>query len=318
MTSRSHEYAARLFLAWLNERYHRAFTPSGHFDEMWEAADPESGRIILTAGELFEADDAWRRRCSELETRLDDTRPGSYLLWQPPGADLPEGEPDESEWVRRAVLTASKLASGRLGEVRLPVRLALGKMRDEGGYASVTGGLGRHWTDISSHLEGSFYLDSRGLNRFTKVEDERHELFEQIGVLGQGLKTGDVVEFEHEDAWSIQRMPRGPAADGMEDGWAITGCPPGFDPNDGSAVRRILRRRLSEAAEKVGDVRSVARVLVLIGAYDYLDTENAGPSLRGFDPSLAANFDVIALVADAEVKALRMSRGLPFQTESVS
>jgi hypothetical protein len=113
-------------------------------------------------------------------------------------------------------------------------------------------------------------------------------------------------------------MPRGPAAEGMEDGWAITGCPPGFDPNDGSAVRRILRRRLSEAAEKVGDVRSVARVLVLIGAYDYLDTENAGPSLRGFDPSLAANFDVIALVADAEVKALRMSRGLPFQTESVS
>ena len=53
-------------------------------------------------------------------------------------------------------------------------------------------------------------------------------------------------------------------------------------------------------------------MLVLLGAYDYMEQENAGPSLRGFDPSLTAPYDIIALVSDAEVKALRLSRGLPF------
>ncbi|HEY7465255.1 MAG TPA: hypothetical protein VIB47_01025 [Dehalococcoidia bacterium] len=310
--TRAPEYAARLFLAWLNERYHRAFTPAVAFADVWQASDPESGALRIVTAELFEAPDEWRQRCDDLSSRLNETRPGSYLLWQPPGGQLPGGEPEESEWVRRVVLTASKLASGRSGEVRLPVRLALGKVRQEGGHASVTGGLGRYWTEISSRLDGSFYLDSRGLNRFTKDEAERTELYDHIGALSQGIEVGDVVEFEHDDAWSLQRLPRGPAAEGMTDGWAITGCPPGFAPQDGGAIRRLLRRRLSEATEALSGVRDTARVLVLIGAYDYMDYEIVGSSLRGFDPALAAPFDVIALVSDAEVKSLRLSRALPF------
>jgi hypothetical protein len=310
--NRAEEYAVRLFLAWLNERYRRSFAPVPAVGGLWRASDPDAGGLTIASADLFEADDAWRERCSELASRLEGTRPGSYLLWQPPGADLPAGEPEESEWARRVVLTASKLASGRSGEVRLPVVMALGKVRDEGGYASVTGGLGRYWTDISNRLEGSFYLDSRGLHRFTRDEDERTRLYDHIGLLGQGLKQGDVTEFEHDDAWSLQRLPRGPAAEGMADGWAITGCPTGFDPNDGGLVRRLLRRRLADATESFRGVRDSARVLVLIGAYEYMEYENAGPSLRGFDPTLAAAFDVIALVSDAEVKTLRLSRGLPF------
>jgi hypothetical protein len=212
------------------------------------------------------------------------------------------------------VLAASKLASGRGGEVRLPVRLALGKVREEGGHASVTGGLGRHWTDISERLNGSFFLDSRGLHRFTKNEEEREALYDNIGALSQGLAVGDVVEFETEDAWSLQRLSR---SEGLTDGWAIAGCPPGFEPDDGSAVRRLLRRRLADAAEALSGVRDSARVLVLLGAYEYMELENAGPSLRGFDPALAASFDVIALVCDAEVKALRMSRALSFVREGI-
>ena len=312
--TRSREYAARSFLTWLNERYRRAFAPSGDFDGVWQAADANSGSLSIVSVELYEAGDDWRQRCEELCQRLDQTRPGSYLLWQPQGTQLPDGEPDESEWVRRVVLTASKLASGRSGEVRLPVRLALGKVREEGGHASVTGGLGRYWTDISNRLNGSFYLDSRALHRFTKNEEEREELYDNIGALSQGLAVGDVVEFETEDAWSLQRLPR---SGDLSDGWAIAGCPPGFEPDDGSAVRRLLRRRLAEAGEALIGVRDSARVLVLVGAYEYMDFENAGPSLRGFDPALAAAFDIIALVSDAEVKSLRMSRSLSFVREGI-
>jgi hypothetical protein len=231
------------------------------------------------------------------------------LLWLPPGGELPAEEPDESEWVRRVVLTASKLASGRSGEVRLPVKLALGKVRDEGGYASVTGGLGRYWTAISERLQGSYYLDSRGLNRFTRNDEERERLYDEIGQLSQGIATGDVMEFEHEDAWSLQRLPRGPAAEGMTDGWAVTGCPPGFSPDDGGAIRRVLRRRLADAAETLRAVPDAMRALVLIGPYEYMELENAGPALRGFDPALIGAFDAIGLVADAEAKPLLLARG---------
>ena len=315
--SRDREYAFRLFLGWLNERYRRGFTPSATSEAQFGASD-DGMRLAVAVTELYELDETQQRRRDELAERLDSTRPGSYVLWQPPGATLPDGEPGESEWVRRIVLTASKLASGRVGEARLPAKLMLGKMRDEGGYASVTGALGRHWTNISNRLSGSFYLDSRGLNRFTRNEEEREQLYENIALVSQGLKVGDAYELEHEDAWTLQRLARGPAGEGLTDGWCITGCPSRFDPNDGGAVRRILRKRLAEAKETMARAEpGTVRCLVLIGAYDYMEGENAGPSLRGFDPSLAAGFDVIAIVADGEVKALRMSRGLPFAAEGI-
>jgi hypothetical protein len=311
------EYSIRLFLAWLNERYRREFKPSDAANGLWQASDAEAGDLTIAHGLLYEADEGWLARCAELEERLDQTRPGSYLLWVPPGGRLPDGEPDESEWVRRIVLGASKLASGRNGEARLPVKMAIGKVREEGGYASVTGGLARHWPDISHRLTGSYYLDSRGIHRLSRDEDERTELFDHIGLLSQGLQTGDVVEFEHEDAWSLQRLPRGASGEGMADGWAIAGCPPGFEPQDGASIRRLLRRNMAEASEKLRGARSGTRTLVLTGAFDYIEAEIAGSSLRGFDPVLAASFDVIALVSDAEVKPLRVSRGLPFLREGI-
>jgi hypothetical protein len=313
--SRDREYAFRLFLAWLNERYRRGFGTDDVAAVSYAATDGDV-RLAVAVSELYDLDEAQQQRRDELCERLDSTRPGSYLLWQPPGATLPDGEPGESEWVRRVVLTASKLASGRVGEARLPAKLMLGKLRDEGGYASVTGALGRHWTSISNRLQGSFYLDSRGLTRFTRNEEEREQLYDNIALVSQGLKVGDAYEMEHEDAWTLQRLAR---TEGLDDGWCVTGCPAGFDPNDGGAVRRVLRKRLAEAKETLtGAEQGSVRCLVLIGAYDYMEGENAGPSLRGFDPSLAAPYDVIALVADGEVKALRMSRGLPFAAEGVT
>jgi hypothetical protein len=330
---RDREYAARLFLDWLNDRYGRNFALTERDGDLWHASDSTSGSASDSASEppspqaergqgvrlyvapLIESDEAWDQRRSELEARLDASRPGSYVLWVPPEGELPAEEPDESEWVRRVVLGASRLASGRRGEARLPVRLMVGKVRDEGGYATVTGGLGRYWTYISQRLDGSFYLDSRGLHRFTQDEKEREALYDHIGMLSQGLQTGDAAEFEHEDAWSVQRLPRGAAAEGLTDGWAITGSPPGFDPNDGAHIRRILRRRLAEAGEVLKDVRGAIKALVLIGAYEYMEYENAGPALRGFDPSLTLPFDIIGLVSDAEVKPILLSRSLDLSNE---
>jgi hypothetical protein len=314
--SKDREYAARLFLAWANDRYRRKFALTRLDGPVWLAEDAEDGkaggRIALVADRLFEAKDGWNERRAALEQRLDESRPGSYLLWAPPGGVLPADEPDQSEWVGRVVLAASRLASGRKGEARLPAKLTLAKLADEGGYASVVGGLSRHWTTITERVQGTFYIDSRAIHRFTRDEAEREQLFEHIALLSKGLDKGNAVEFEHADAWSVQRLPRGPAASGLTDGWAITGCPDGFDPSDGAAIRRLLRVRLAAATLALGGHTDAVRALVLVGAYDYIEAENAGPALRGFDPALAAAFDVAVVVADAEVKPIILKRSLPW------
>jgi hypothetical protein len=304
------EYAVRLALGFLNERYRRAFEPST-VEGGWTAHDAEAGDLSIVSVALSESSLAYAEKAARLEARLDDTHPGSYLLWVPPGGELPEEEPDETEWIQRVTQTASKLASGRDAEVRLPVRMALAKVREEGGYASVTGGLGRYWTHISDKLNGSFYLDSRALNRFTKNEEERQKTYEHIALLSQELNVGEVREWELDDAWTLQRLARGPAAKGLSDGWAIGGAPEGFDPADGGAVRRVLRKRLAEARDAFSKLPR-PWILVLAGAYDYMAGENAGPSLRGFDPGLVAALDGIILVSDAEVKPILLSRALSF------
>jgi hypothetical protein len=311
------EYATRLVLTWINERYSRSFAPTRLERPVGTAedeSDPDGpgGRIAIVADRLSEAVSGWDERREELAHRLDESRPGSYLLWVPPGGKLPKEEPDESEWVRRVVLAASRLASGRKGEVRLPVKMVLAKVRDEGGYANVLGGLSRHWTIVTEKVNGTFYLDSVALKRLARDEEERAELFDHIGMLSQGVEKGEAVEFEHEDAWSVQRLPRGPAAREMTDGWAITGCPEGFDPSDGGLTRRLLRQKLAAARDALSQQPGAVKALVLIGAYDYIENEVAGPALRGFDPALAASVDIVALVSDTDVRPVVLSRAIPW------
>ena len=90
------------------------------------------------------------------------------------------------------------------------------------------------------------------------------------------------------------------------------GRPEGFDPFDGGLIRRLLRRKLVSARDRLAGNPGALRVLVLVGAYDYMANENAGPSLRGFDPALAAALDIVALVSDAEVKPVVLSRSIPW------
>lgn len=315
--TKDREYAARLFLAWINERFGRSFAPVDMNAEVWTAADEAGadlpgGRIGLVSTRLSEPSESWDARCRELEARLDEARPGSYLLWTPPGGKLPREEPEESEWVRRVVLAASRLASGRKGEIRVPVKMVLAKVRDEGGYANVIGGLSRYWTTVTEKVNGTYYLDSQALKRLTRDEAEREELFDRIGMLSQGVQKSEAVEFEHEDAWSVQRIPRGPAAKGVTDGWAITGCPEGFDPSDGGTIRRLLRQKLVAARDALSGRSAALKALVLIGPYDYMENETAGPALRGFDPALAASVDIVALVADTDVKPIVLSRSIPW------
>ena len=73
------------------------------------------------------------------------------------------------------------------------------------------------------------------------------------------MAKGDGVEFEFDDAWSIQRLPRGITGTGMTDGWAITGCPEGFDP-----AERMGHQVTLEARRRGAVIRPLGDVVVLM------------------------------------------------------
>jgi hypothetical protein len=302
-------YLGRLFLAWFDQRHGRDFallpeagpaqtgpsTGDGTAAVQLWAGDGER-RLALAVDRLYETEDeAWDRRRLELEDRLSHALHAPHLLWMPPQARLPREEPEESEFVLRVQMGAAPLVAGGRGEVSLLVPLRLGKTQDEGAYVSVVGGLSRYWTAISERVRGVFNLDSTALHRLSRRPEAREEILARIAEYSSRLSVGEGVEFEAEEAWTIQKL-----AEGEET--FIVGCPPSFDPTDGTILRRVMRWRLAAANEALGSLEADLKALLLVGIWEYAEDEGAGAILRGFDSAIFSNIDIIAVLADGEVR----------------
>ncbi len=302
-------YLGQLFLAWFNQRHGRDFAllpeagavqtgPSAGDGmaaaRLW-AGDGEH-RLALIVDRLYESEDAaWDSRRRQLEDRLSHALHAPHLLWMPPQARLPGAEPEESEFVLRVQMGAAPLVAGGRGEVSLLVPLRLGKTQDDGAYVSVVGGLSRYWTAISERVRGVFDLDSTALHRLSRRPEVREEILARIADHSSRLSVGEGVEFEAEEAWTIQRLADGEAT-------FIVGCPPSVDPTDGTILRRLMRRRLAAANEALGSLEADLKALALVGVWEYAEDEGAGAILRGFDPAIFSNIDIIAILADGDVR----------------
>jgi len=256
---------------------------------------------------LYESEDAaWDRRRLEVEDRLTRALHAPHLLWMPPQARLPGEEPEESEFAVRVQMGAAPLLAGGHGEVSLSVPLRLGKTQDDGAYVSVVGGLSRHWTAISERVRGAFNLDSTALHRLSRRPEVREEIFARIADCSSRLSVGEGLEFEAEEAWTIQKLAEGEEV-------FIVGCPPYFDPTDGTTLRRLMRRRVAAANEALGPLEANLKALALVGVWEYGEDEGASAILRGFDPAIFSNIDVIAILADGEVRPALSARTLPWR-----
>jgi len=256
---------------------------------------------------LYESEDAaWDRRRLEVEDRLTRALHAPHLLWVPPQAPLPGEEPEESAFVLQVQMGAAPLLAGGRGEVALSVPLRLGKTQDDGAYVSVVGGLSRHWTAISERVRGAFNLDSTALHRLSRRPEVREEIFARIADCSSRLSVGEGLEFEAEEAWTIQKLAEGEEV-------FIVGCPPDFDPTDGTSPRRLMRRRVAAANEALGSLEADLKALALVGVWEYAEDEGASAILRGFDPAIFSNVDVIAIVADGEVRPALSARTLPWR-----
>ena len=306
MPERLHTYAADLLADWYAER---TATPYA-LDRAVEGPVPvfvaKSGdkAVALAVTHLWEpesdpqAEDA--REMMEERLSAGNVR-GPHVIWVPPRAAVPGNEPEASDFVMRVQLAAAPMQPGARNEVDLPVKVQLAKVRDEGGYASVIGGLSRYWTNITDRVSGTVHVNSMQLRRASQSETAREALFDRIGEIAKGLTLRDAVEFETVESWTLQRLTREPLG---ETGFGIAQSPPKIDPADGTLMRRLVRKRLKDADEALAAVDADVKGVGFVAIYEYAELENVGSFVKSLDPGLYAKLGLVAAVVDGEVRPI--------------
>jgi hypothetical protein len=219
---------------------------------------------------------------------------GGFILWAPPGADLPQREPSRSEFITRVEPVAAGLTPGTRAEVRFPVTLYLRKSDDEGGYLTARGGLAPHWSRFTGRVFGHYQLDSTELHRLPEADGYLSTLIDSIALTANALKLGDTEAIAAEDAWTIQRLREG-------SGLAIVGEPPDSELSSGSVLRRNLRRAFPTLRAALTADPADLRVLGIVGPYAAFKDQPVGTALLGMDPASYGGLDLVLLAADGEV-----------------
>ena len=293
--------ALRLFLDWFGHRYARSARaiapPPEDGDGALRVARVRVGRrwemaCVIVSAVHGEADLPFEAARAAVERRLDlEGLP--LALWLPRGAELPAGEPGLSQ-LALAAHEARPLDGGddRL-ELRRPVRIHLRRVDTEGSVVTVLGGLSPHWARFTNRVPGSFQLDARELHRLPASGEEREALIERVVRAAGQPEVDDSVAIPAEDAWSANRLPGGRAI--------VVGSPAPEGDEASARLRRTLRALLREARERDG-APADARALVALAAATELADEKVSWALRGMDPALHAGYDLIAVVADGQVR----------------
>lgn len=309
---REQRAALALLAAWMGERFYRTFRPVDEDDPSpFDARLLQRERSIgVTFASLWEGDER-PPGGEELErlvaADLDDDD-GAYALWVPPGAALPIDEPWRSEFRLLVSRGLAGLEPNERRELRIPAVLQLAKVDAGGAYVSVSGGLAAHWTSISEGVEGAFHLDSRALHRLPEEPAELDIIVTRVRDRAALLNVEEVCAVDVHDHWLVSRLP-----DSGLTGLTVIGASPAIAANDGSAVRRLLRRATQRAAEQreAGEVEFSA--LVLLAPLAHIEDEMATAALRGMNPTAYGTIDLIVLIADGQVRQVLQPRNLPWE-----
>ena len=181
----------------------------------------------------------------------------------------------------------------------------MAKVRDEGGYASVIGGLARWWTLITERVDGTFHVNSSKMRRAPQSSQSRETLFERIGEIAKPMQTGDAIEFDTYEAWTVQRLHGEPLG---ETGFAIVQAPPKIDPADGTLMRRLVRKRLKDASAALAGVEADIKGVGLVAIYEYAEHENVGSFVKSLAPDVYAGLPLICAIVDGDVRPVFLPR----------
>ena len=316
--ARARAVTTSLVAAWMGERYYRTFRPADPAGSAFDAVFTQRERRIgVSCGLLWEG--GGPPGAGELAELLEDDLEGDeggYVVWTPPGGELPPAEPQQSALRLALSRGLGGLEPGERREVRLPVTLPLAKVDAEGAYMSVSGPIASEWTVLSEGIDGAYHLDGRSLRRLPEERAELEIVLTQIRDRAALLEQGEVTPVEAHDYWLVSRLPGDEPA-----GVSVYGAPPAFDPGDGAWVRRGLRAELRRAiaqraaAEAAGEAFEMT-VLALGASLAHIGEEMATAALRGMSPATYGGVDLVALVADGQVRQLLQPRSLPWEPAS--
>lgn len=293
------EAALLLFLDWFGHRYARSTSVTERSPEgealrgarirvarRWELACTLLNSVHVDADLPFEAARA------AVEQRLDiEGLP--YALWLPRGAQLPTGEPGLSQ-LALAAREARPVDGDRL-ELRRPVTLYLRRTSLDGSVVTVLGGLAPLWAQFTNRVAGSFQLNAQDLHRLPESEEERSELIERVVLAAGQPDVDDSCVVPTDDVWTANRLPGDRAH--------VIGSPVAEGDEASAALRRSLRKLLREA-QGAPAAPADARALVILAAATELAGEKVSLTLRGMDPTLYSGYDLIAVVADGQVRVV--------------
>ena len=313
--ARLQEVALTMLAGWMAERYFRTFRPrpdeATAFDAVLARRD---ARIGVTCGLLWEGGSPPGAVALEEQLAGDlEGEPGAYVLWLPPGAELPGAEPRQSELRLTVGRGFGGLQPAERRELRLPVTLALAKVEAGGSYVSVSGPLAAEWTTLSEGIDGAFHLDARALRRLPEERAELDIVIARIRDRAALLAPQEVAPVDVHDHWLVSRLPGDEPA-----GATVFGATPDFDPSDGAAVRRVLRAQLRRAGEQREAAAAAGEdvemtVLVLGTPLGHIEDELATAALRGMSPAVYGGVDLVVMVADGSVRQVLQPRSLPWE-----
>ena len=291
------EAALLLFLDWCGHRYARStrVTERSAEGEALRTARIQVGRrweldCTLINSLHGDADLPFEAARAAVEQRLDlEGLP--YALWLPRGAELPVGEPGLSQ-LALAANEARPVDGDRL-EVRRGVSLYLRRTSLDGSVVTVLGGLAPLWAQFTNRVAGSFQLNAGELHRLPESEEERTDLIERVVLAAGQPDVDDSVVIPAADVWTANRLPGDRAY--------VVGSPVAEGDEASAGLRRSLRKLLREA-QGLSTAPADARALVILAAATELSGEKVSLTLRGMDPTLYSGYDLIAVVADGQVR----------------
>lgn len=297
------EAALVLFLDWFGHRFARSTrtveqSPEGtalrsariQVGRRWELACTLLNSVHGDADLPFEAARA------AVEQRLD-TEGLPYALWLPRGAELPTGEPSLSQLALAA--NEARAVDGDRLEVRRGVSLYLRRTSLDGSVVTVLGGLAPLWAQFTNRVAGSFQLNAQDLHRLPESEEERTALIERVVLAAGQPDVDDSCVVPADDVWTANRLPGDRAY--------VIGSPVAEGDEASAALRRSLRKLLREA-QGLPSAPADARALVILAAATELSGEKVSLTLRGMDPTLYSGYDLIAVVADGQVRIVLDTR----------
>ena len=117
--------------------------------------------------------------------------------------------------------------------------------------------------------------------------------------------TGDAIEFDTFEAWTVQRLEEEALG---ESGFAIVQAPPAIDPADGTLMRRLVRKRLKDAAIALSGVEADIKGVGLVAVYEYAEHETVGSFVKSVSPDVYAGLPLICALVDGEVRPIFLPR----------